>query len=111
MPVADEAEAVAVLLPAAEAARATVAPWEAGQADGGLCCPPLHSVAGLAVVGGAGGPGAPLRVLPEFDPPARAAAARRRGAGGPPAALVSLVPTMLGRLLDAEPEAAACFAH
>jgi O-succinylbenzoic acid--CoA ligase len=188
MPAHDEAEAVAVLLPAPEAARAAVALWEAGDAvvpldpaapgpdvrrslaalrptalldadgrrplpngvpvkagvaavvgtsgttgerkgveltlaglaasgagvasalgaspDGGwLCCLPLHLVAGLAVVGRAWTTGAPVTVQAGFDP-ADVAEAARRGT-----AFVSLVPTMLRRLLDAEPDGAAAFDH
>jgi O-succinylbenzoic acid--CoA ligase len=188
MPAHDEAEAVAVLLPAPEAARAAVALWEARDAvipldpaapgpdlrrslaalrptalldadgrrpwpngvpvqagvaavvgtsgttgerkgveltfaglaasgagvasalgagsDGGwLCCLPLHLVAGLAVVGRAWTTGAPVAVQAGFDPAAVADAARRG------AAFVSLVPTMLGRLLDAAPDGAAGFHH
>jgi O-succinylbenzoic acid--CoA ligase len=193
MPENDEAEAVAVLLPAPEAARAAVGLWESGQAvvpldpaapapdvhrtlaslrptalidadgrhplaggvpvadgvaaviatsgttgerkgveltfaglaasgagvaaavgadgdadapGGWLCCLPVHLVAGLAVVGRAWTTGAPFVVQPGFDLAAVAAAA-----GGRRATFVSLVPTMLRRLLDAEPAAAAGFAH
>ncbi|MDQ1496812.1 MAG: o-succinylbenzoate---CoA ligase [Actinomycetota bacterium] len=188
MPAHDEAEAVAVLLPAPEAARAAMALWEAGDAvvpldpaapgpdvrrslaalrptalldadgrrplpngvpvtagvaavvgtsgttgerkgveltfaglaasgagvasalgtgsDGGwLCCLPLHLVAGLAVVGRAWTTGAPVAVQAGFDPAAVADAARQG------AAFVSLVPTMLRRLLDAAPAGAAGFHH
>jgi o-succinylbenzoate---CoA ligase len=191
MPPHDEAEAVAVLLPAPEAALAAVALWEAGEAvvplgptapapdlrrsldalrptsllDGGgrhplpggvpvpagvaavlatsgttaegkgveltfdglaasaaaiaaalatdprdpeagwLCCLPLHHVAGLAVVGRAWLNGLPVAVHPGFDAPAVAQAARNG------AAFVSLVPTMLQRLLDLDPAAVARFGH
>ena len=189
MPAADEVEAVAVLLPPPEAARAAVSLWEAGQAvvpldpsaprpeterslaglrptalidaDGRhhradgvpaaagvaaivatsgttgerkgveltfaglaasgaavtsaapgrawLCCLPLHLVAGLAVVGRAWVTGSPVIVQAGFDPGAVAAGA---GAGEEPSRVcVSLVPTMLRRLLEAAPEAAAGFAH
>jgi o-succinylbenzoate---CoA ligase len=64
--------------------------------DGWLCCLPIHLVAGLAVVGRAWVTGAPVTVQPGF---------------GGPAAYVSLVPTMLRRLLDADPDAAAGFRH
>ena len=187
MPADDEAEAVAVLLPAPEAAGAVTALWEAGEAavpldpsapdadlrraldtlrptalidrdgrhsrpggvpvaagvaavvatsgttgdrkgveltfaglaasgsavasalggsaaDGWLCCLPVHLVAGLAVVGRAWTTGVPVTVVPRFDPAAVGAAGR-----GPQ--FVSLVPTMLRRLLDHDPGAAAGFAH
>lgn len=187
MPAQDEAEAVAVLLPSPEAARAAVGLWEAGEAivpldpaappaalrrslaafrptaildgdgrrpladgvpvaagvaavlatsgttggrkgveltfaglaasgtavsaavgagpgDGWLCCLPVHLVAGLAVVGRAWATGAPVTVQGSFDPAAVAAAGRGSTS-------VSLVPTMLRRLLDADPGAAAGFAH
>jgi O-succinylbenzoic acid--CoA ligase len=67
---------------------------EAG--DGWLCCLPLHHVAGLAVVGRAWATGAPVVVHPRFDVDSVAAVA---GALGP--IYVSLVATMLTRLLDA----------
>ena len=67
----------------------------AGPADAWLACVPLASVAGLAIVARAWHTGARLEVHPGFDPEQVAAAAR----GG--ATLVSLVPTMLARLLDA----------
>jgi O-succinylbenzoic acid--CoA ligase len=187
MPVEDEAEAVAILLPPPEAARAAVDLWEAGEAvvpldpaapapdlqrslaalrptaviDGDgrrrlpdgvpvaagvaavvatsgttgerkgveltfaglaasgtavtsaiagaagrwLCCLPTHLVAGLAVVGRAWATGAPVTVHPGFDPAAVEEAA------GQGATFVSLVPTMLRRLLDAAPAAVAGFEH
>ena len=109
-------------------------------AGGWLCCLPLHFVAGLAVVGRAWATGAPVTVQAGFDPAAIAGAARRRAAGarrdraddtaagqnlavrapgdgrradgpGGPVAFVSLVPTMLRRLLDADPNGAAAFDH
>lgn len=61
-----------------------------------LCCLPLHHVAGLAVVARAWATGASLVVHPRFDVEAVSAGALRG-----PATLVSLVPVMLGRLLDA----------
>jgi o-succinylbenzoate---CoA ligase len=186
MPVEDEAEAVAILLPPPEAARVMVDVWEAGdavvpldpdapapdlqrslaalrptalidadgrrRADGvpvtagvaavittsgttgerkgveltfaglaasgtaitsaiagaggrWLCCLPIHLVAGLAVVGRAWTTGAAVTVHPGFDP----AAVEEAGKGG--AAFVSLVPTMLRRLLDRAPAAVAGFEH
>jgi o-succinylbenzoate---CoA ligase len=80
-------------------------------ADGWLCCLPLHLVAGLAVVGRAWATGAPVTVQPGFDPAAVAAAGRGAAGDRPAAAFVSLVPTMLRRLLDADPGGVAAFAH
>jgi O-succinylbenzoic acid--CoA ligase len=73
--------------------------------DGWLCCLPLHLVAGLAVVGRAWTTGAPVTVQPGFDPSAL------REAISQGASFVSLVPTMLRRLLDTDPAGAAAFAH
>jgi len=206
MPAQDEAEAVAVLLPPPEAARAAVGLWEEGEAivpldaaapaadlrrslealrptalvdgdgrrpraggipvargvaavvgtsgttgerkgveltfaglaasgaavaaavgtrpgDGWLCCLPIHLVAGLAVVGRAWTTGAALVVHPGFEPLAVADAGRRAdgspgdrpateaGAAGLGRTFVSLVPTMLRRLLDSDPDAVAGFGH
>jgi O-succinylbenzoic acid--CoA ligase len=61
--------------------------------DGWLCCLPLAHVGGLLVLLRAVLLGSPVSVHPRFDP-ARVAAERG-------AAFVSLVPTMLARLLDA----------
>ena len=76
-------------------------------AGGWLCCLPLHLVAGLAVVGRAWATGAPVAVHPGFDPTAVLDAA---GRGAP---RISLVPTMMRRLLDAhaDPGAVAAFSH
>src|SRR6266498_77572 len=68
---------------------------EGGGADRWLACVGLHSVAGLAIVARAWHGGLPLEVHERFDVDAAAAAA----AAG--ATLVSVVPTMLARLLDA----------
>ncbi|HYH49263.1 MAG TPA: fatty acid--CoA ligase family protein [Acidimicrobiia bacterium] len=89
------------------ASGAAVASAIQADAAGGtwLCCLPLHLVAGLAVVGRAWVTGVPVTVHAGFDPAAVAAAAR----GG--TAFVSLVPTMLRRVLDRDPEAVAGFRH
>ena len=89
-----------------EASGAAVASAVGGApGDGWLCCLPLHLVAGLAVVGRAWATGAPVTVEAGFDPAAVADATRQA------AFHVSLVPTMLRRLLDADPGGAAAFAH
>jgi O-succinylbenzoic acid--CoA ligase len=75
-------------------AEATSAALGAGPGDRWLCCVPPHGVAGLAVVARAWRTGLPVEVHEGFDPAAVAAAAGR-------ATLVSLVPTMLRRLLAA----------
>jgi o-succinylbenzoate---CoA ligase len=67
---------------------------DTGPGDRWLCCLPVHGVAGLAVVARAWHAGLPVAVHDRFDPAAVAAAAGR-------ATLVSLVPTMLRRLLAA----------
>jgi o-succinylbenzoate---CoA ligase len=77
----------------------------ASDGEGWLCCLPVHLVAGLAVVGRAWVTGTPVTVHAGFDPAAIAEAAGRG------TAFVSLVPTMLRRLLDSAPDAAASFAH
>jgi o-succinylbenzoate---CoA ligase len=75
-------------------ALASSAALGAGPGDRWLCCLPLHGVAGLAVLARAWHTGVPVEVHQRFDPAAVAAAAGR-------ATLVSLVPTMLRRLLAA----------
>jgi O-succinylbenzoic acid--CoA ligase len=60
--------------------------------DWWLACLPLHYVAGLAVLGRAWSTGTPVTVLDGFDVPTVAAA---------DATLVSLVPTMVRRLVEA----------
>jgi O-succinylbenzoic acid--CoA ligase len=80
-------------------ARAVSAALHAGPGDRWLCCLPLHGVAGLAVVARAWHSGLPLEVHDRFDPDGVRAAAGRT-------TLVSLVPTMLRRLLAAGEEAA-----
>jgi O-succinylbenzoic acid--CoA ligase len=79
----------------AASARAVSAALGAGRGDRWLACVGLHSVAGLAIVARSWHGGLPLEVHERFDAGAVAAAA----AGG--ATLVSVVPTMLARLLDA----------
>src|SRR2546421_732754 len=97
MPADDEAEAVAVLLPAPEAARAAVSLWEAGEAVVPLdpSAPALQLRRSLAT----------LRPTAGFDPAAVGQAALQG------AAFVSLVPIMLRRLLETEPGAATGFAR
>jgi o-succinylbenzoate---CoA ligase len=70
-----------------------------GPGDRWLCCLPVHGVAGLAVLARAWHAGLPVEVQERFDPGAVGAAAGR-------ATLVSLVPTMLRRLLAGGDEAA-----
>jgi o-succinylbenzoate---CoA ligase len=71
----------------------------AGPGDRWLACVPLHSVAGLAIVARAWHAGLPLEVHERFDPGLVGRAAHQGAA-----TLVSLVPTMLTRLLDAGAE-------
>jgi O-succinylbenzoic acid--CoA ligase len=89
---------------AASAAAVTAAVGGPGRGGGWLCCLPLHLVAGLAVVGRGWASGVPVAVHAGFDPGRVAEAARA-------AAFVSLVPTMLRRLLAVGPGAAAGFEH
>src|SRR5688572_9521964 len=70
-----------------------------------LCCLPLFHVAGLAVVGRAWATGTTASVEPGLDV-AAVAEATHQGAG-----CVSLVPTMLLRLLDHDAGAVARFGH
>jgi o-succinylbenzoate---CoA ligase len=79
-------------------ASATAVSAAIGAADGDrwLACVPLHSVAGLAIVARAWHAGVPVEVHERFDP-----AGVDRAARDGTATLVSLVPTMLARLLDA----------
>lgn len=82
-----------------------VADAVAGGTAGWLCCLPVHLVAGLAVVGRTWATGTAVTVHAGFDPTAVVEAARHG------AAFVSLVPTMLRRLLDSVPETVAGFEH
>jgi o-succinylbenzoate---CoA ligase len=75
-------------------AKVVSAALEAGPGDRWLCCLPVHGVAGLAVLARAWHAGLPVDVHDRFDPATVGAAAGR-------ATLVSLVPTMLRRLLAA----------
>jgi o-succinylbenzoate---CoA ligase len=79
-------------------ARATSRALAAGAGDRWLCCVAPHGVAGLAVLARAWHTGLPVEVHDRFDPAAVAEAAGR-------ATLVSLVPTMLRRLLAAGDQA------
>ncbi len=88
----------------AASATAVASAVAAGPGDGWLCCLPLHLVAGLAVVGRAWATGAPVTVQAGFDP-------ERVTEGARTAAFVSLVPTMLRRLLAGRSPAAAGFHH
>lgn len=74
------------------AAGATAARLETGPGDRWLCCLPLHHVAGMAILVRSLLAGSEPVVHPRFEPEAVARA------GG--VSLVSLVPTMLARLLD-----------
>jgi o-succinylbenzoate---CoA ligase len=76
-------------------ARAVSAALGAGRGDRWLACVGLHSVAGLAIVARAWHGQLPLEVHDRFD----AAAVAEAAAAG--ATLVSVVPTMLARLLEA----------
>lgn len=76
----------------AASAAAVSAALDVGPGDRWLACLPLHSVAGLAMLGRAWSTGTPVTVLDGFDVTAVAAA---------DATLVSLVPTMVRRLRDA----------
>jgi o-succinylbenzoate---CoA ligase len=80
-------------------ARAVSSALGAGPGDRWLCCLPVHGVAGLAVLARAWHTGLAVEVHERFDPGAVRAAAGR-------ATLVSLVPTMLRRLLAAGSEVA-----
>ncbi len=75
-----------------------------GTDDTWLCCLPLHGVAGLAIIARAWHTGVPVQVHERFEAERVLRAARDDGA-----TLVSLVPTMLARLLglDLELEGAA----
>jgi O-succinylbenzoic acid--CoA ligase len=80
-------------------ARAVSDALGAGPGDRWLCCLPLRGVAGLAILARSWHTGVPVTVHDRFD--LELIAAERD------ATLVSLVPTMLARLLDARRERAA----
>ena len=65
---------------------------EVGPGDTWLCCIPVHHVAGLAILARSWALGTPVEVLPGFDVDAVARS---------DASLVSLVPVMARRLVDA----------
>jgi O-succinylbenzoic acid--CoA ligase len=88
---------VALLSHAALAASAAAWSEALPPATGWLLCLGLAHVAGLGVAWRSIGAGLPLRVVPAFDAAAVLAALR----DGPPSH-VSLVPTQLARLLDAD---------
>jgi O-succinylbenzoic acid--CoA ligase len=75
--------------------RGYAAALDAPSDDRWLVCLPLHHVAGLAILARARVSGAPLTVHEAFDLDAVAAAPRTVGA-----TLISLVPTMLHRLVE-----------
>lgn len=72
--------------------------------DRWLCCLPIHRVAGLAVLARSWISGVPVTVLPRFDVEGFEGAASS-------ATLVSLVPTMARRLLDAGVDLPGRFRH
>lgn len=88
-------------------ARAVSSVLAAGPDDVWLACVPLSSIAGLAIVARAEVGGQDVVALRRFETGAVAAAAG--SASRRPATLVSLVPTMLRRLLSDAPDAPARF--
>ena len=88
--------------------RLTIDNWEAaasasmqhlghGPADTWLLALPLHHVAGLSILVRSAYAGGAVRLLPGFDPVAFATHLRRG------VTLVSMVPTMMSRVLDVDP--------
>ena len=88
--------------------RLTIDNWEAaasasmqhlghGPADTWLLALPLHHVAGLSILVRSAYAGGAVRMLPGFDPVAFATHLRRG------VSVVSMVPTMLSRVLDVDP--------
>ena len=80
------------LVASAEASRARIG---CGPEDNWLCCLPLHHIAGLSTLLRAGMAGAAVTLHEHFEPER---VNRAIDSGG--ITMVSLVPTMLGRLLD-----------
>ncbi len=74
------------------------------QCDLWLACLPLYSIAGLAIVARSYTTGTPIEVHPRFD-------AREVAEASATCSLVSLVPTTLGRLVDADVSGARRFRH
>ncbi|MFO7590225.1 MAG: AMP-binding protein [Acidimicrobiia bacterium] len=70
--------------------------------DRWLVCLPLHHVAGLAILARARTTGTPVTVHPGFDVDAVVASARGAGRDADGVTVVSVVPTMLQRMLDAD---------
>lgn len=85
------------LMASAEAVSSAVGASAVG-GDRWLCCLPLHHVGGLAVIARSWATGLPVTVFERFDPAAVAAAVSSAARSGRPT-LVSLVPTMLRRLI------------
>jgi O-succinylbenzoic acid--CoA ligase len=79
------------------AARASMAHLGHGEGDVWLLAMPLHHVAGLSIIVRSAYAGGSVRMLPGFDPTSFARELR----GG--VTMVSVVPTMLSRLLEIEP--------
>ncbi len=80
------------LTASAEASRARLG---CGPDDVWLCCMPLHHIAGLSILTRTGSAGATVHLMPGFDAAAVSHAIDEDGI-----TMMSLVPTMLRRLLD-----------
>lgn len=83
-------------------ARAVTQALEANTDDRWLCCLPVHHVAGLAILARSWVNGLGLDVLARFSVDAVDKALAVSARGTKPTALISVVPTMLQRLLDAD---------
>ncbi|HYJ25788.1 MAG TPA: AMP-binding protein [Acidimicrobiia bacterium] len=81
----------------AAAASASIQHLGHGPADTWLLALPLHHVAGLSILVRSAYAGGAVRMLPGFDPVAFATHLRRG------VSVVSMVPTMLSRVLDVDP--------